>query len=106
MVGAGITFTPVSRFTASLRLRHFGDAPLIEDDSVRHGSTNVINLGLGYDLDRWSLGFELLNVTDAEDDDIAYFFESALPGELTPVEDVHFHPVVPRTARASVRYTF
>ena len=106
VIGAGITYVADSGLHASLRLRHFGDAPLIEDNSIRQSSTNVINLGVGYTFQSWDLGFELLNVTDAEDDDIAYFFESALPGELAPVEDVHFHPVVPRTARASVRYTF
>ena len=106
VIGAGVTYVPATGLTASLRLRHFGDAPLVEDDSVRHGSTSVINLGLGYTIAKWDLAFELLNVFDAEDDDIAYFFESSLPGEAGPVEDVHFHPVVPRTVRFSVRYSF
>ena len=106
VIGAGITYIPADGFSASVRLRHFGDAPLVEDDSVRHGSTSVVNLGLGYTIKNWDLGFELLNVFDAEDDDIAYFYESSLAGELAPVEDVHFHPVVPRTARFSIRYNF
>ena len=104
VIGAGITYVGVRGLNASLRLRHFGEAPLVEDDSVRHGSTSILNLGLGYDLQNWSFGVEILNITDADDDDIAYFFESALPGEVGPVEDVHFHPVVPRTVRFSLRY--
>ena len=43
---------------------------------------------------------------DAEDDDIAYFFESRLATEAAGVEDVHFHPVLPRSVRASIRYEF
>ena len=85
---------------------HFGEAPLVEDNSVSHGSTSVVNLGVGYAVSKWTFDIEVLNLADAEDDDIAYYFESALAGELVPVSDVHFHPVIPRTLRLSVRYDF
>ena len=28
---------------------------------------------------------------------MVYFYESQLPGEAAPVEDIHFHPVHPQT---------
>ena len=34
----------------TLRVRHFGDRPLVEDGTVRSGSSTVWNLGLGYRL--------------------------------------------------------
>lgn len=43
---------------------------------------------------------------DAEDADIAYFYESRLPGEATGVEDLHIHPVESRQLRISVRFRF
>ena len=87
-------------------MRHFGDVPLVEDDSVGRYSTTVFNMSIGYEVGAWSFGAELLNVFDAQDNDIAYWFESRLPGEANAVEDVHFHPVLPRSFRFSVRRRF
>ena len=101
--GALFRFDPV---TLSARLRHFGESPLIEDGSVYSDPTTVVNLGATYDWNNLTFGLELLNALDAEDSDITYFFESQLPGEASPVEDIHFKPVEPRQARFSVRYRF
>lgn len=38
--------------------------------------------------------------------DITYLYESQLPGEAEPVNDIHFHPVEPRTFRLTLRATF
>ena len=62
--------------------------------------------GAGYDFGNWELGVDVLNLLDAEDDDIAFFFESRLPGEVAGVEDIHFHPSNPRTVRAIVKFKF
>lgn len=99
----------VSRFenlTLSGRVRHFGDAPLIEDGSIRSDPTTIVNLSASYDWKSMTFGLEVLNALDAEDNDITYYFESRLPGEAAPVEDFHFHPVEPRQLRFSVRYNF
>jgi len=48
----------------------------------------------------------VFNLFDAEDNDITYFYESQLPGEAAPVEDIHFHPVEPRTFRGTIAYRF
>lgn len=92
--------------TLSLRLRHFGEAPLIEDGSVTSDPTTIVNLGADYERGAWTLGLDVLNLFDADDADITYFFESQLPGEADPVEDIHFHPVEPRQVRVSLRYRF
>jgi TonB dependent receptor/TonB-dependent Receptor Plug Domain len=85
------------------RLRYLGPAALIEDDSVRASSTTLVNLDAGYRFsERWSAQVTLLNAFDEQGNDITYFYESQLPGEAAPVEDIHFHPVEPRTIRASI----
>ena len=105
MAGAGITYAQ-GPLTASLRMRYFSDAALTEDESVRKDDSTILNMGMSYDFGQWELGFDVLNLTDEDDDDIAYFFESRLPGEATGIEDIHFHPSNPRTVRAIVRYKF
>jgi len=104
VIGAGITFVQPQGLTASLRLRHFAEAPLTEDGSISHGDTTLVNAGLQYDFGSWRAGLEFLNLFDAQDDDIAYYFVSRLPGEAAPVEDIHFYPVMPFSLRASIRW--
>jgi outer membrane receptor protein involved in Fe transport len=89
------------------RVRYLGEAPLIEDDSVRSDPTLLVNVEAGYRFNRqWSAFVTVFNLFDTEDNDISYFYESRLPGEATPVEDIHFHPVEPRTLRATVTVSF
>ena len=106
VIGAGLTYAEPQGLVASIRLRHFGAAPLVEDDSVRHSSTSLVNAGLSYDFGNLEVGIELINLLDADDDDIAYYFASQLANESTPVDDVHFHPVDPFSVRARVRWEF
>lgn len=105
VLSAGAVFRR-DAFSASARLRHFGEAPLIEDGSVHSDPTTIVNLGMRYDWRAFEFGLDLLNLFDAEDADISYFYESQLPGEAEPVEDIHFHPVEPRQVRASLRMRF
>ena len=41
-----------------------------------------------------------------EDGDIEYFYKSKLQTEGAPVEDIHFHPVEPRTLRLTLTAHF
>ena len=104
VVGAGVTYVEPGGITASLRVRHFGDAPLVEDDSVQHDPTTLINASAAYDFGPIELGVEIINLLDADDDDIAYFFDSRLADETEPVSDVHFHPVDPLSLRVNIRW--
>ena len=101
--GALFNFDPLK---ASIRYRHFGSAPLIEDGSATSEPTSIVNLGVTYDWRALTFGVDVLNAFDVEDNDITYFYESRLAGEMAPVEDFHFHPVPPRQLRASVRVRF
>jgi hypothetical protein len=66
-----------------------------------------VNAGIGYKLDqRWRVGLEVLNLLDAEDSDIEYFYRSRLRDEPEGVEDIHFHPVEPLFVRLSLAAYF
>jgi outer membrane receptor protein involved in Fe transport len=107
VVSLGATVNRPDGWFAGGRLRYFGAAPLIEDNSVRSDPTLLANLEAGYRFnDRVRAFLTVFNVFDAEDSDITYFYESQLPGEAAPVEDVHFHPVEPRTFRLTVGLSF
>ena len=89
------------------RLRHFGEAPLIEDARVSSQPTTLVNIEAGYRFtERLQLSAAVFNVFDSNDNDITYFYESQLPGESAPVEDIHFHPVEPRTVRVTLTSSF
>lgn len=109
VIAAGATVNFDNGFFGSLRLRHFGEYPLTEDGSVKADSSSRVNLQLGYRIPNkgWSIHMDVLNLLDAEDNDIEYFFASRLQGEPAEgVEDVHFHPAEPRQLRFYVTKTF
>src|SRR5690606_31559075 len=77
VVAAGASVDFNCGFFGSIRLRHFGPRPLIEDNSVRSSSTTVVDLKLGYRVtEDLHLHAAVLNVFDADDDAI----------------DAHYHP--------------
>lgn len=103
----GVAVHDFGRWDAGLRLRHFGDFALNEDDSQRAKAVTMINAQLGHDFSAALSGsLEIINLTNAEGNDITYLYESQLPTEAAPVEDVHLHPTEPRMIRASLAYRF
>ncbi len=107
VISAGVTFEsrPVS---GSVRVRHFGPRPLTEDATVSSKSTTMWNGEVGYRLSSQArLVLEAFNIFDAEVSDIDYFYASRLPGEPAGgVDDVHFHPALPRSARMGIQFLF
>ena len=93
-------------WSGAARVRYFGERPLIEDGSVKSDASTVVNLQAGYRQANWSVRGEVLNLLDSDDHDIDYLYESQLPRESEPVEDIHYHVLEPRTVRVSLAYQF
>jgi len=108
VVGAGMAVDSPGGFFGSLRLRVFGPRALVEDDSVRSKSSTTVNALIGYELVRGLRAqVEIFNLFDAKVSDIDYFYASRLSGEPAGgVDDVHFHPASPRSARVGIVYGF
>ncbi|MDG1857904.1 MAG: TonB-dependent receptor [Emcibacteraceae bacterium] len=106
VMAAGATITLDNGLTTSLRMRHFGSAPLVEDNSVRSMATTLVNFGAAYDFDRYTFEFDVFNILNSNAKDISYFYPSQLSGEGSEVEDLHYHPVEPLTFRigAKIKY--
>jgi hypothetical protein len=108
VANAGVTVTPRSRLSGSLRYRFFGPRPLVEDDSARSRASHLVSAETGVQLSRvWRLKADLLNLFDSKSSDIDYFYTSRLPGEPAGgVDGFHFHPVEPFTLRFALVASF
>ena len=107
VVAVGATADFGGGFSGSIRARHFGSAPLIEDNSVRSDPTTLVNIGAYYRIGAARIGLDLFNVFDSNDADITYFYSSRLQGEpASGVDDYHLHPVEPRQLRVSAWISF
>lgn len=89
---------------ASLRARYFSPRPLNGDGSIESSDAFQVNARLGYRTQNgWEVALEALNLLDADDNDIEYYYASRLPGEpVGGIEDRHLHPYEPRQIRLSV----
>lgn len=105
---AGLNADFASGWFGSLRVRYFGERPLIEDGSVKSDPSTVWNLRVGYRVADWTFKADILNLTDSDDHDIDYYYASRLGSEPTGLEteDIHYHVLEPRTIRVSAGYQF
>lgn len=93
---------------ASIRVRHLGPSPLVEDNSLRDRGSTVVNARAAWKGQRIELFGEVLNVFDSRDKDIAYFYASYLPAfdPGGPVEGRLSRVVEPRTLRIGAKFNF
>jgi hypothetical protein len=108
VVSGAITVEPEKRIFGSIRLRHFGPRPLVEDASVNSASTTIWNGEIGVKFsERAKLMLEGFNLLDSKVSDIDYFYTSRLRGEPAGgVDDLHLHPSLPRSGRVTLQVSF
>lgn len=105
VVSAGLSVHDVfGSWFGGVKVRYFGPRPLIEDNSVRSGPTTTVSARIGYKFDDGLIvrldGFNLLNQDASQ---IDYYYASRLGGEpAAGVDDIHFHPLEPRSFRLSL----
>jgi hypothetical protein len=103
VVSAGLTFDNLGGWFGGVTVRYFGARPLIEDNSVRSNSSTPVSGRIGYRFDDGLIvqldGYNLLDETASQ---IDYYYASQLASEGAPVDDIHFHPLEPRSFRVSL----
>ena len=105
---AGLSAEYGNGWFGSLRVRYFGERPLLEDESVKSDPSTLWSLRAGYRGEQLSFKADILNLTDSDDHDIDYFYASRLNSDTAGIEteDIHYHVIEPRTLRVSLGYQF
>ena len=108
VASGGVTFGGESGWFGALRARYFGSRPLIEDDSVRSQQSLIFNARAGYKFDNgMRLQLDVLNLFNAQTNQIEYYYLSRLPGEpIGGVADRHIHPAEPLAVRLTLAARF
>jgi hypothetical protein len=107
VIDAGLTAHHESGWFGALRARHFGDSPLVEDNSARSPAYTTLDAQLGYQKSKeWLVAVDVFNIANVKWNDIAYYYVSRLKSETSPQSDYVVHPGVPRTLRAHFQYQF
>ena len=89
----------------SSRLRFLGEYALLPDNSERAGSTTSLNLRAARNFEKFTLYGEVINVTDANNKDIVYFYETDVAG-LGLSEGRVSRASEPRTVRLGIKFEF
>jgi hypothetical protein len=106
VIDAGLTATQGGTgWFGALRARHFGESPLVEDNSARSPAYTTIDAQLGYRTGSWMAALDVFNLFDIKWNDIEYYYVSRVQGEATPRADYVVHSGVPRTLRMKFQYT-
>jgi hypothetical protein len=108
VISAGVIVESGAPLFGSLRVRHFGPRPLVENASVASKNTTLWNGEVGYRLSgKARIVLEAFNIFDVKVSDIDYFYTSRLPGEPAGgIDDIHLHPALPRSARLGIQLSF
>ena len=97
------------RWEASLRVRHLGPYPLIEDNSLRAEAETMLNIRGAWNQGRFTVYGEVLNLLDHVGKDIVYYYAANVAGLDPPgieVDGRMSRAEEPRTVRLGVRYNF
>jgi len=107
VIDAALTARPASGWFGVLRARHFGQSPLLEDDSARSPAYTTVDAQIGFESPRqWRVALEVFNIANVRWNDIEYYYVSRLRSEPVPQADYVVHPGVPRTVRAHFQLWF
>src|SRR6267378_3429172 len=113
----GVTVKDLGPWSGTVHARYFGPRPLVEDNSHRSQSSTIFSARASYKVDaRTSVNLDVFNLFNRKANDIDYYYCSRLLTDdvSSPnarcfddrnkqgINDVHFHPVEPRTVRLAV----
>jgi hypothetical protein len=103
VVSAGLTAKHPSGWFGALRLRHFGESPLVEDDSARSPAYTTVDGQFGYrSSSGWQAEVNVFNLFNVAWNDIEYYYVYRLANEAAPQAGYVVHPGVPRTIRVGL----
>ena len=107
VIETGVQVHPASGWFGAIQARHFGESPLVEDNSARSPAYTTVDIQIGYHSPRrWRAALDIFNVANLKWNDIEYYYVSRLRNEPWPAAGYVVHPGVPRTLRIRLEYSF
>ncbi len=99
----GVTLKDLGPWSGTVHARYFGPRPLIEDNSQRSQSSTIFSARASYKASaKTSVNLDVFNLFNRKANDIEYYYVSQRCPTCAPVNDIHFHPAEPRTARLAL----
>jgi len=106
MFSGGISLGRQEGYFGSLRIRSFLGRALEETGEIEGRDVLTVNAQVGYRTKDWEVALQCMNLLDRDDNDIEYYYTSQLSGEVSAVDDIHYHPAEPRMIRMRLTYFF
>ena len=108
VISAGAVVNLPYNLFATARIRHFGDVPLLEDNSFNAPDTTLLNIGTGYEKNNFKLEVDVFNLLGSKANDITYHYTYRMRNnaDVNGTQDTIFHPVEPRMIRVSATLKF
>lgn len=91
---------------AGVRYRYLGTRPANEDNSVTTRGYNVFDLSVNYKRKNYKVVLVIENLTNTKWNEAQFDTESRLPFETQSVDELHYTPGTPFSAKLIVGYTF
>lgn len=107
VIDAGFTVERESGWFSAVRARHFGESPLVQDNSAKSLAHTTIDVQIGFrKTEHWLASVDVFNLAGVRWNDITYYYVSRLKNKALLQADYVVHPGVPRTVRARFQYQF
>ena len=102
----GLTIKFKKGFEAGIRYRYIAERPANETNTVVAHGYNVVDLSANYRSKHIKIGLVLENLLNTEWNEAQFATESRLPFESQSVDEIHFTPGTPFSAKIMLGYTF
>ena len=102
VVSGGLTLVAPHGWKGSLRARHLGSRPAIEDESFIAKGYTVLDARIACARGPLEIILDADNLTNRDFREAQFYNVSRLPGEVAPVGDIHFTPGTPRALRLGI----
>ena len=105
VIDAGVTAQHPTGWFGAIKVRHFGESPLVEDNSAKSPAYTTLDVQFGYQRPgQCRFAVDIFNLANVRWNDIEYYYVSRLQNEAAPSPDFIVHPGVPRTVRIHFQY--
>ncbi len=105
-ITGGLTAQHPSGYEGSIRVRHLGDRPLNEANTLTASGYTVVDGVASYNFSRYRLSLIAENLLNTSWREAQYDTETRLQFESDPVSELHFVPGYPRNFRVEIGYLF